>query len=67
MKRNSSMNRKFNQGILVIMGFVWIALALFGLIFDPEKKVIIISQFIAGLLCFIFFIVLKLKKQTLKK
>jgi len=44
------------------MGFIWIALALFGLVFDPDKKVIIISQIIVGGLCFIIFIVLKLKK-----
>ncbi len=44
------------------MGFVWIVFALFGLIFDPEKKVIIISQIVAGGLCFVVFIVLKLRK-----
>jgi len=39
-------------------------LSLFGLLFDPEKRIIIISQFIVGLLCFVFFIVLKLKKTN---
>ena len=63
MKSNIPMSRNSYQGILGIMGIVWIAIALFGLIFDPEKKVIIISQFIVGLLCFIYFIVLKLKKH----
>ena len=62
MKTNDPMSRKSNRGTLLIMGFVWIAIALFGLIFDPEKKIIIISQFIVGVLCFIFFIVSKLKK-----
>ena len=46
------------------MGFVWIAFALFGLIFDPEKRVIIISQIVAGGLCFVIFIVMKLKKTN---
>jgi hypothetical protein len=26
---------------ILIMGFVWIALGLFGIIFDPEKSIII--------------------------
>lgn len=39
------MNKKSNQAIYAIMGFVWIGLALIGLIFDPEKRVIIISLF----------------------
>jgi hypothetical protein len=67
MTNNSPKNEKSNLGSWVIMGFIWIALALFGLIFDPDKKVIIISQIIVGGLCFIIFIVLKLKKQALKK
>ena len=62
MKSDGPRGRKSGQGILIIMGFVWIALGLFGLIFDPEKKIIIISQFIVGGLCFFFFIVSKLKK-----
>jgi hypothetical protein len=56
------MNIKSNQGTYAIMGFVWIGLALFGLIFDPEKRVIIISQIIVGLLCFVLYVVSKLKK-----
>jgi hypothetical protein len=55
-------NEKSNLGFWIIMGFIWIALALFGLLFDPEKKVIIISQFIVGSFCILVFIVLKLKK-----
>lgn len=62
MSNNSSRSKKFNQVSLIVMGFIWIAFALFGLIFDPEKRLIIISQIVAGGLCFIVFIVLKLKK-----
>jgi hypothetical protein len=40
--------KKFNQVSWIVLGLIWIALALFGLIFDPEKKVIIISQIVAG-------------------
>ena len=62
MEGDNPKSKKFNQVFLVIMGFVWIAFALFGLIFDPEKRVIIISQIVAGGLCFVIFIVMKLKK-----
>ena len=62
MKNNNVKSRKHNQSLL-IMGFIWIAIALFGLIFDPGKRVIIISQFAIGGLCLIIFIVTKLKKN----
>jgi hypothetical protein len=39
------LNIKSNQGIYAIMGFVWIGLALFGLIFEPEKRVIYYFSF----------------------
>ncbi len=64
MKDDSPHSKKSNQAILIVMGFIWIAFALFGLIFDPEKKVIIISQIAAGGLCFVVFIVRKLKKTN---
>lgn len=62
MTNNTPKNEKSNIGFWIIMGFIWIALALFGLLFDPEKRVIIISQFIVGSLCILIFMVLKLKK-----
>jgi hypothetical protein len=62
MSNNSFRSKQFNQVSLIVMGFIWIAFALFGLIFDPEKRLIIISQIVAGALCFFVFIVLKLKK-----
>jgi hypothetical protein len=62
MTNDTPQNKKPNLGIWAIMGFIWIALAIFGLVFDPDKKVIIISQIIVGGFCFIIFIVLKLKK-----
>jgi len=62
MTNNTPKNKKPHLGFWAVMGFIWIALALFGLVFDPDKKVIIISQIIVGGLCFIIFIVLKLKK-----
>jgi L-asparagine transporter-like permease len=63
MKDDRVKGKKFNQLFWLIMGLVWIAFALFGLIFDPEKRVIIISQIAAGILFFVIFIVMKLKKS----
>jgi len=63
MKDVSSRSRKSNNTFWLIMGLVWIAFALFGLIFDPEKRVIIISQIVAGGLCLVVFIVVKLRKD----
>ena len=63
MEGDSAESKKFNQVSWVIMGLVWIALALFGLIFDPEKRVIIISQIAIGALCLVIFIVMTLKKN----
>jgi hypothetical protein len=54
MGNGSQRSKKFNQVSLLILGFVWIAIALFGLIFDPEKKVIIISQIVIGCCALLF-------------
>ena len=43
----------------MIMGFVWIGLATFGLIFDPERKLVILSLFILGVLYLAYFWVIK--------
>jgi L-asparagine transporter-like permease len=69
MKGDKSKSKNFNQSFWLIMGFVWISFALFGLIFDPEKRVIIISQIAAGILFFVIFIVIKLKntKKDIKE
>jgi hypothetical protein len=37
MKDDSPPSKKFNPLSLIVMGFIWLASALFGLIFDPEK------------------------------
>jgi len=46
----------------LIFALIWIGLGLFGLIFDPDKKLIIISQFVAGFLIFIIYVRFKLIK-----
>lgn len=63
MSDDSPQRKRFNQVFWVVMGSLWIALAIFGLIFDPEKRVIIFSQIVAGGLCFAVYIVHKLKKM----
>ena len=45
----------------LIIGIVWLVLGLFGLIFDPTKKLIIISQLVLGSVILIYYFWLKLK------
>jgi hypothetical protein len=49
-------HRKTNPTIYLWMGLVWIGLALFGLTFDPDKGVIVVSQVIAGVFCLALFL-----------
>ena len=49
-------DRKTNPTIYFWMGLVWIGLALFGLVLDPDKSLIIISQVIAGVICLALFL-----------
>lgn len=46
---------------ILIAGLLWLALGLFGLIFDPTKNVIIITQMVLGLIILIYYFWLKLK------
>ena len=62
MEGNSPMSKKSNQNIYAIMGFIWIGLALIGLIFDPDKRIIIISQIAVGLVSFVLYLVSRIKK-----
>ena len=50
-----------SQKVYLIFGIVWLALGLFGLIFDPTKKIIIISQLVLGSVVLIYYFWLKLK------
>jgi hypothetical protein len=56
------MKKISSSGSFLLMGVVWLALALFGLIFDPGKNVILISQITAGAICLAVYLYLKLKK-----
>lgn len=57
MDGNHSDKKKTNQNIFFYIGIIWIGLALFGLIFDPEKKLIIASQIVVGLVSFILYFI----------
>ena len=45
---DNNVKRKQKRISLLIIGLTWIALGLFGLIFDPSKTKIIISQLVLG-------------------
>ena len=47
----------------LIFALVWIGLGLFGLIFDPDKKLIIMSQFIAGFVMLFVYTWFKFKNK----
>jgi hypothetical protein len=60
-KRRKIMGNTTSKNIraLLIMGFIWVGLGLLGLFFDPDKKLIIGSQMVAGHVSFILYFVLK--------
>jgi len=59
-KTNNFM-KKPPQKIYLAFGIVWLALGLFGLIFDPTKIMIIISQLVLGSVVLIYYFWLRLK------
>jgi hypothetical protein len=61
MNDESSRSKKTNQYIFLTMGMVWLGLALFGLIFDPSKRLIILSQIVVGCISLIFYFTWKYK------
>jgi hypothetical protein len=50
-----------HQKTYLFIGIVWLALGLFGLIFDPTKKLIITIQIVLGSVILIYYFWLKLK------
>jgi hypothetical protein len=60
-KSNNSKKQKSNKKTILIAGLIWLGLGFFGLIFDPTKNLIIISQFIAGIIFLLYYFYLKLK------
>ena len=54
-KNDNNVKRKQKRISLLIIGLIWIALGLFGLIFDPSKTLIIISQLVLGVGILIYY------------
>ncbi len=54
--------KKKESKTYLFMGMMWIALGLFGLIFDPTKELIIISLFVLGAIILIYYLWKKFKK-----
>ena len=52
-----------SEKTLLIFALIWIGLGSFGLIFDPDKKLIIISQFVIGFAFLIYYFWMKLKNK----
>ena len=48
--------------IILISGLLWLAIAAFGMIFDPEKNVIIISQLVLGTFIIIYYLLLPYRR-----
>ena len=53
---NNNVKRKQKRINLLIIGLIWIGLGLFGLIFDPSKTVMIISQLVCGGIILLYYL-----------
>jgi hypothetical protein len=61
-KSNTVDKKSSKNKAILVAGFIWLGLGSFGLIFDPSKTAIIISQFIAGLIAFVYYFISKSNK-----
>lgn len=62
MHGNSNVKAKGANIFILIMGIVWLIIALGGYIFDPEHMLVIISLAILGLAQIAYFFYLKFRK-----
>jgi hypothetical protein len=42
--------------VILISGLLWLALAAFGMLFDPEKSIIITAQLVLGAFIIIYYL-----------
>lgn len=63
MTTQNGKNKKSQQGrnSLFIIGLMWIALGLFGLLFDPSKITIILAQLFVGVGVLVYYFWKRLK------
>lgn len=54
-QNESKSGHKQKRGIIFFIGLMWIALGLFGLIFDPSKTIIIVLQLAVGIGILVFY------------
>ena len=60
VQNDKSLKQRHKKIGMLIIGFMWIALGLFGLIFDPSKTIIIAAQLIVGAGILVFYFLKKL-------
>ena len=59
---DNNVKRRQKRISLLIIGLIWIGLGLFGLIFDPSKTLIIISQLVSGGVILIYYFLKRLSE-----
>lgn len=42
--------------VILISGIIWIALGLFGMLFDPDKTIIITAQLVLGVFIILYYL-----------
>jgi hypothetical protein len=42
--------------VILISGLLWLVLAVFGMLFDPEKSIIITAQLVLGAFIIIYYL-----------
>ena len=42
--------------VILISGLLWLALAAFGMLFDPEKSIIITTQLVLGVFIILYYL-----------
>ena len=61
-KNGNNTGQKQKKGSLLFIGSMWIALGLFGLIFDPSKRIIIAIQLVLGIGILVYYFWRRSKK-----
>ena len=50
-------NKKISKNtVILISGIIWIALGLFGMLFDPDKTIIITAQLVLGVFIILYYL-----------
>jgi quinol-cytochrome oxidoreductase complex cytochrome b subunit len=60
-------DKRANVGFIIIFGFVWIGFGIFGLIEAPDRPLVTASQFVAGVLHFVYAAILRWRKSESRR